>query len=160
MTPDWISHLSITLYFRSNTPRGGAVNCAQVRTLGEPFRSQRTQRAHPSPLEIGVLSISMSVAPHYPALYRIICYTPLPIIRTTNSKQQHSTTQISAKHFLPASETTGKVTPLFARTWPCVGEERRKMFSLAGRFFFAKPRGMKCLLVLVGVGCWCWREGV
>ena len=38
-------------FFRSgvtNTPRGGVVNCAQVKFLGIPFRSQFTLDAHPS----------------------------------------------------------------------------------------------------------------
>ena len=39
------------------------MNCAQVKFLGIPFRSQRTLDAHPSPLGIGVLSSSWSVAP-------------------------------------------------------------------------------------------------
>ena len=47
----------------TNTPRGGVVNCAQVKFLGIPFRSQRTLDAHPSPLGIGVLSSSWGVAP-------------------------------------------------------------------------------------------------
>ena len=47
-----------------HTPRGAAVKCAQMKILENPFRSQRTLRAHPSQLEIGVLSSSMSVAPH------------------------------------------------------------------------------------------------
>ena len=47
----------------THTPRGGAVDCAQVKILGKPFRSQRTLSAHPSQLEIGALSSSMSVAP-------------------------------------------------------------------------------------------------
>ena len=54
------------LVFRSgvtNTPRGGVVHCARVKFLGVPFRSQRALSAHPSPLEIGVLSSSLSVAP-------------------------------------------------------------------------------------------------
>ena len=46
-----------------HTPRGGVVNCAQVKFLGLPFRSQRTLGAHPSPLGIGVLSRRWSVAP-------------------------------------------------------------------------------------------------
>ena len=47
----------------THTPRGGALNCAQVIILENPFRSQRTLNAHPSQLQIGVLSSSMSVAP-------------------------------------------------------------------------------------------------
>ena len=39
------------------------MNCAQVKFLGIPFRSQRTLGAHPSPLGIGVLRSSWSVAP-------------------------------------------------------------------------------------------------
>ena len=39
------------------------MNCAQVKILGKPFRSQRTLSAHPSPLGIAVLSSSWSVAP-------------------------------------------------------------------------------------------------
>ena len=39
------------------------MNCAQVKILGIPFRSQRTLSAQPSPLGIGVLSSSWSVAP-------------------------------------------------------------------------------------------------
>ena len=57
-------------YFRSgvtNTPRGGAANYMKI--LGKPFCSQRNLSAHPSPLEIGVLSSSMSVAP--PSSYRV-----------------------------------------------------------------------------------------
>ena len=46
----------------TNTPRGGVVNCAQVKFLGIAFRSQRTLGAHSSPLGIGVLSSSLSVA--------------------------------------------------------------------------------------------------
>ena len=46
-----------------NTPREGVVNCAEVKFLGIPFRSQRTLSAHRSPLGIGVLSSSLSVAP-------------------------------------------------------------------------------------------------
>ena len=38
------------------------MNCAQGRFQGIPFRSQRTLSAHPSPLEIGVLSSSLSFA--------------------------------------------------------------------------------------------------
>ena len=36
------------------------MNCTQVKILEKPFRSQRTLRARPSQLEIGVLSSSMS----------------------------------------------------------------------------------------------------
>ena len=39
------------------------MNCARVKILGKPFRSLRTLSAHPSPLEIGVLGSSISVAP-------------------------------------------------------------------------------------------------
>ena len=39
---------------------GGAVNCARVKILGKPFRSQRILSAHP--LEIGVPSSSINVA--------------------------------------------------------------------------------------------------
>ena len=39
------------------------MNCAQVKILETPFRSQCALSAHPSPLEIGVLSGSLSVAP-------------------------------------------------------------------------------------------------
>ena len=57
-------HAILTLYVPprsgvTNTPRGG---CAQVKILGKPFRSQRALSAHPSQLEIGGLSSSMSVA--------------------------------------------------------------------------------------------------
>ena len=41
----------------TNTPHGGAVICAQVKTLGIPFRSQRTLSAHPSQLGIGVQTV-------------------------------------------------------------------------------------------------------
>ena len=52
------------------TRRGGlsgaqpraAVNCLEVKVLENPFRSLRTLSAHPSQLEIGVLSRSMTVA--------------------------------------------------------------------------------------------------
>ena len=49
--------LFLSFFFRSgvtNTPRGGVVNCAQVKFLGIPFRSQRTISAHPSPLGMSV----------------------------------------------------------------------------------------------------------
>ena len=46
----------------TNTPRGGVVNCAQAKSPGIPFRSQRTPCAHPSPLWIGVPSSSWTVA--------------------------------------------------------------------------------------------------
>ena len=50
----------------TNTPRGGVVNCARVKILGIPFRSQRTLGAHPSPLGIGALSSSLvSLAPAF-----------------------------------------------------------------------------------------------
>ena len=39
------------------------MTCAQVKFLGKPFHSQRTLGAHTSPLGIGVLSSSLSVAP-------------------------------------------------------------------------------------------------
>ena len=39
------------------------MKCAQVKILRIPLRSQRTLSAHPSPLEIGLLSSSMNVAP-------------------------------------------------------------------------------------------------
>ena len=42
-------------------PRGGVMNCAQVKSLGIPFRSQRPLSAHPSPLGISVLSSSWSL---------------------------------------------------------------------------------------------------
>ena len=60
------SLFSFFFVFRSgvtNTPRGGAANCAQVKSLGVPFHSQRTLDTHPSPLGIGVLGSSWSVAP-------------------------------------------------------------------------------------------------
>ena len=44
----------------TSTPHGGAVNCTKVKILEKPFCNQR---AHPSQLEIGLLSSSMSVAP-------------------------------------------------------------------------------------------------
>ena len=47
----------------TSTPLGGAVYCNQVKPLEKPFLSLRTLSAHPSQLEIGVLSSSMSVAP-------------------------------------------------------------------------------------------------
>ena len=47
----------------TSTPLGGAVSCTQVKILGKPFRSLRTLSAHPSQLEIGVLSSRMGVAP-------------------------------------------------------------------------------------------------
>ena len=56
----------ILLFFRSGvtrTPRGGAVNCAQVKILGKLFRDQSTLSAHPSQLEIGLLSSSLSGEP-------------------------------------------------------------------------------------------------
>ena len=43
--------------FRSgvtNTPRGGAVNCAQLKFLGIPFRSQRTLSADQGPPNIRI----------------------------------------------------------------------------------------------------------
>ena len=62
-----VHHSESELFFPrsgvTNTPRRGDVNCAQVKSLGIPFRSQRTLSAHPSQLQIGVLSSSMSVAP-------------------------------------------------------------------------------------------------
>ena len=39
------------------------MNCAQVKILGIPFRGQRALGAHLSPLGVGVLSSSFSVAP-------------------------------------------------------------------------------------------------
>ena len=45
-----------------STPPGGAVNCTQVKILAKPFRSLLTLSAHPSQLDIGVLSSSMGVA--------------------------------------------------------------------------------------------------
>ena len=47
----------------TNTPHGVGVDCVQVKILGIPFRSQRSLNAHPSPLGIGILSSSWSVAP-------------------------------------------------------------------------------------------------
>ena len=55
---DFFSRSGVT-----NTPRGGDVNCAQVKILQIPLRSQHTLSVHPSSLEIGVLSSSLSVAP-------------------------------------------------------------------------------------------------
>ena len=46
----------------TSTPRGAAVNRTWVKILETPFRSLRALNAHPSQLEIGVLSSSMGVA--------------------------------------------------------------------------------------------------
>ena len=66
-------HPQIPFFFRSsvtNAPRGGAVNCAQVKFLGIPFRSQRTLSAHPSPLGMSVFSSSLTVAPPSRGYYK------------------------------------------------------------------------------------------
>ena len=61
-----VTDRATVIFFLSSdisTILGGAVKCTQVKNLESRFRSLRTLRAHPSQLDIGVLSSSISVAP-------------------------------------------------------------------------------------------------